>query len=426
VLRILGPADKRFRWLWTGSVVSNLGDGCSLVAFPWLASTLTNSPLLISGVLIASRLPWGLFALPAGAVADRFDRRRLVIFSNVVRAGIGAALASAILGGVMTIAVLYVFILALGAFEVLADTASGALLPLIVADEDLESANGALFSAQSAANNLIGPPLGGALLAVAVWLPFVVDASSFVLAALTLLALGGAMRGAAAPPRADRTGTPRESWTASIAAGLRYTWRIPTMRSLALAEGLVNAAATMAISTYVLYVREILELGPRGYGLLMTAGAIGVLAGGVFAARIAKRHGTIVVIAGFFVVATLADLVPGLASSPWLLALSGAGFTFAAMSWNVVTVSLSQRLTVEEMRGRVSGVHRWFSFGLMPVGALAGGLLVDVVQPAAGREWALRAPFLAAAVIFAGCGLLFTRAFTDRMISQSRVVAGVA
>ncbi|HST86239.1 MAG TPA: MFS transporter [Kineosporiaceae bacterium] len=409
-LTSLGAAYTR---LWTANVVSNIGDGCSLVAFPWLASTLTRDPLLISGALVASRLPWGLFSLFVGVVVDRFDRRYVIVIANLVRGLVMAGLAAFLIADALSIWALYAFILVLGAFEVLADTASGALLPRIVPPEQLESANGRLWSAQSAANNILGPPLGGALLALGLAVPFFVDAASFLLSAGLLLLLPGQFR-----VQRDQS-EPRASWRAQLREGFAFVWSVPALKVLFLSEAVVNATATMAISTYVLYVREVLHLSSVAYGLLMTAGAIGVITGGLAAAGITERLSLHRVVILFFAVATLAHLLTGLLPIVWVVAVGAILFTFVAMLWNVVTVSLTQRIVPDALMGRVGGVNRWFSFGLMPIGALAAAGVIASFEPYFGRTTALRMPFVVAAGVFLVTGLLSAPAFTERALVET-------
>jgi MFS family permease len=392
--------------------MSDLGDGASLVAYPWLASTLTRNPVMISATLVASRLPWLLFSLPAGIVVDRMDRRILLVCVNVVRAGLTAAIALLVLAGLMSIWLLCAGILLLGAGEVVSDIAAGAVLPSMVAHEQLERANGRLWSAQSAANGLLGPALGGALLAIGIAVPIMFDAGTFAVAAGLLLLITGQFRGGSA-----RAST---RLVDELHAGLRFVWREPVLRTLVCTEAVLNTAATMAIATYVLYVRENLGLGGASYGILMTAGAIGVIIGSLVASRVVDTIGVSATVIMFFAIATTSYLVTGTTSQPVVAGVANAGFTLVAVIWNVVTVSFTQRVVPGHLMGRVGGVNRWFAFGAMPLGAISGGLLVQWLTPLVGQQWAVRSPFLLSGVIFAVTGAAVGRHFTSARLNRTR------
>src|SRR5918996_1659971 len=191
--RMSKPLGASYWKLWTASVISNLGDGVSIIAYPWLASALTRNPLHIAAVAVATRLPWLLFALPAGVITDRVDRRRLVAWMDVFRFLFTFGIAvivfliqsdlsspEAIEGGLATppesagllLALVYLAALLLGTAEVFRDNSAQTLLPSIVAKENLEKANGRMWGAEMVMNSFVGPPLGGILLAVAFSLPF--------------------------------------------------------------------------------------------------------------------------------------------------------------------------------------------------------------------------------------------------------------
>lgn len=171
------------------SGLTNLGDGVATIAWAWTASLMTRDPLLIALVAVALRLPWAVLALPAGLAADRLDRRRLILRMDVLRAAaFGMAALSLCLalplalppeGGVASFpafAMLTVAALAVGGAEVFRDNAAQTMLPALVPHERLEAANGRLWSVELTGNALIGPPLGAALIAIALPLPFVVNA----------------------------------------------------------------------------------------------------------------------------------------------------------------------------------------------------------------------------------------------------------
>ena len=221
-----------YRKLFVASTISNLGDGISLIAYPWLASAITRNPLLIALVAVVQRLPWLVFTLPAGVITDRSDRRLLMSGANAVRFVLTAFVAGAVfvrrdalpapdaveqVAGTETL--LYLLLLGatllLGVCEVLHDNSAQTFMPSLVADEHLERANGRLYSAELVANQFVGPPLAGLLLAVGFALPFVVDAGTFAASAVLVFSIAvtrqtGARRcrHAAAVAGGDRRGVP--------------------------------------------------------------------------------------------------------------------------------------------------------------------------------------------------------------------------
>ena len=209
------PLGLNYWRLWIASVISNLGDGISAVAYPWLASAVTRDPVHIALVGVATRLPWLLFSLPAGVITDRVDRRRLVVIMDALRAMVTIGVALAVLAfqselaspeliatgqadpparAGLLLAVLYVSATLFGIAEVLRDNAAQTLMPSIVDKENLEKANGRLWGAEMLTNSFVGPPLGGFLLAVAFALPFFVDAGTFAVAAAMVVFLTGSFR----------------------------------------------------------------------------------------------------------------------------------------------------------------------------------------------------------------------------------------
>ncbi|SOD65222.1 Major Facilitator Superfamily protein [Streptomyces zhaozhouensis] len=191
---------RPFWHLWSAATVSNLGQGASAIAFPWLASTLTDQAFLIALVAVANRLPWLLFSLPAGALADRLDRRLLMVWMTGARAVLVGVVALLVALDAMTMPLLCGCALALGFSEVLFDNTSQVLLPSLVERRQLDSANGRLMATQIVADDFLARPLGGLLLALTLAAPFAFDAVTAVLAGVLLLSLRGTFRAAATGP----------------------------------------------------------------------------------------------------------------------------------------------------------------------------------------------------------------------------------
>jgi MFS family permease len=387
--------DSRYWKLWSASVISNLGDGIGQIAYPWLASLLTRDPVLIAGVAVAQRLPWLVFSLHAGAIVDRGDRRRLMVSMNTLRFGVTALVTVAVALDVMVIPALYVAALALGFAEVVYDNAAQTILPRLVPADRLERANGNMWGAEMVMNQFIGPPLGGFLIALAIAWPFGVDAATFGLSAALIFLIRGTFRAGsegAAP-------APRRSMRVEIGEGLRWLWDHRLIRILAILLGIMNGMGAAMLATEVLFVQEILGLDARGFGLLATASAIGGVLGSQVAPSLTKRIGP-----GLSLYLTLAGGVVtavgiGTTSNAIVVGVMFAIYMFTAVIWNVITVSLRQTIIPDHLLGRVNSVYRFFGWGMMPIGALLGGAIVSLSEPAAGREVALRLPFFVSAAV---------------------------
>src|SRR4051794_2367916 len=262
---------SRYWRVWTASAISTLGDGVDAAALPLLAATLTRAPRLVAGLTTAAFLPWLLFALVAGALVDRLDRRVVMVTANLVRGALVAAIAVLAGTGTATIWTLYVVAFVLGINETLFDNAAQSMLPAIVEPALLERANGRQYAAEVIANSFAGPPLGGVLFAVAVAAPFGLDAASFVLSAALIFTLRGSYRAAGAGVGPEGA---RRSLRAEVAEGVRWLRHHRLLRTLALLLGTMNLASNLGFATFVLFAQEQLGLGDQGYGVLLAAAAV--------------------------------------------------------------------------------------------------------------------------------------------------------
>ena len=381
--------------LWSGSVISNLGDGVAQIAYPWLATLLTRNPALIAGVALAQRLPWLVFSLHAGAIVDRGDRRQLMVWMNTARFVVTVIVAVAVAADVMAIPALYVAALALGTAEVIYDNSAQTILPRLVPKERLERANGNLWGAEMIMNQFVGPPLGGFLIAVAIAVPFGVDAVTFGLSAALIALIGGSFRTASdAGARVER-----RPMRAEIAEGLQWLWQHRLIRRLAILLGIMNGIGTAMFAIEVLFAQEILGLDARGYGFLATAMAIGGIAGSQVAPAVTKRIGPGPSLYLTLIGGAVTSLGIGLTSNAFVVAAMFFIFMFTAVLWNVITVSLRQSVIPDRLLGRVNSVYRLFGWGSMPIGAAIGGALVTIGEPNLGRAMALRLPFFASALV---------------------------
>ncbi len=429
------PAEDRTRLgrsyhkLFSASVISNLGDGIGTVAYPWLASALTRNPLLISLVPVVGRLPWLVFSLPAGVITDRVDRRRLMVSMDGCRFALAAVVALAVLARQGSLpgpddvsavvgtewvlfSVVVIATLLLGMAEVLRDNAAQTIMPAIVPAAGLERANGRLWSAEGVANTFAGPPFGSLLLAASFALPFVVDAATFLAAAVLVAMIPGSFR-ATRPEGAEPA-----HWRAELREGVGWLWRHELLRPMAIILGVMNAASMISFATFVLFAQEVLEVGPLLFTVLSMGGAVGGIVGGAFASSISSRLGSgtclSLTLGGCAVIAFVIGL-----SSWWpVVFVMFTAVSLLGILWNVITVSLRQTIIPPHLLGRVNSVYRFFAWGMMPVGAALGGLVVLVVDTFASRDVALRATWIVNGAIHV---LLFV--FGRRKLTTARIEA---
>jgi predicted MFS family arabinose efflux permease len=312
-------------------------------------------------------LPWLLFSLPIGAIVDRQDRRTLMVRADVFRFVAVGTVAMVSLFGSLQIWMLWIMAFALGTAEVVFDNSSQAILPAIVEAEQLEVANGRKYAAETTANLFFGTPLGGALFAVAVWLPFGFNALSFAIAAVLVASLHGDFR--TAPTQRSST-ISRE-----IRQGLSWLWSHRILRALAVALAVSNLGLQIPQGLFVLYAQDELGVSERWFGVLVALMGLGAVLGGLVASKIVERIGTIFALYSVFVIWALSLLAFAVAPYLWSVTVMSAVLAFATTVWNVVSVSLRQEIVPQSLFGRVNSVFRWFAWGSMPVGAAIGGVI---------------------------------------------------
>lgn len=364
----LGPGFWR---LWTSAGLSNLADGVAKVALPLVAIQYTRSPTLIAGLAVAMSLPWLLFALHAGALADRLDRRRTMLAANAVRATLLGGLAVAALFDVGSIWALYAVALGIGVAETLYDTSAQSILPQVVGRDQLPRANGRLIAAELTGNEFVGPPLAGFLVAAGVAMAFVAPAGLWVVAILALLLVRGSFR-----IDRDRPTT----LLADIREGLRYLWHHRLLRTFAVMVGVFNFGTNAVFAILVLYAvgpESAMRLSEQGFGVLLATVAAGSLLGSFLAERVERLLGRARAL--LLTIATSALLVgiPAVTANPFAI---GSAFFIGGVSivvWNVITVSLRQRITPNRLLGRLNSSYRLVAWGTRPLGAAAGGLLAQ-------------------------------------------------
>jgi Transmembrane secretion effector len=383
------------------SGMTNLADGVAVVAWGWLASLLTRDALMVALVPVALRLPWFLFALPAGVITDRVDRRRLILAMDAVRAmafvlAAGAIwtalpLAPAPLQGVSNgdlYAMILLAALVVGGAEVFRDNAAQTMLPALVPQAGLERANGRLWSVELIANSLIGPVLGAFLIALWLPLPFALNALAYGVAMLLVLRIAGGFRAEQAAVR---------DWRAELAQGFAFLKGAPLLRALAWTTGFWNLLHQMVLIALVLHAQENLNLGAQVYGLVLAGGAVGGVLGSLAGPWIAGRLGPARTTQWMLATSAPAFAAMALAPGPVTLGIVFATFEFTGLVWNIVSVSTRQRMIPDALLGRVNSLYRLLAWGMMPVGLALSGLIVRAGDGLLAREAALTLPFWAAA-----------------------------
>jgi MFS family permease len=371
-----------FRWLLASSWVSNLGDGIAIAAAPLLVASLTEDARLVALAATLQWLPPLLFGLLAGALADRWDRRRIVLVVNTVRAVVLAGLATTIGTGQESIAIVLAAMFLLGTAEVFADNATQTFLPMLVARDDLVVANARVQTGFITVNQLAGPPLGAALFAIGALWPFA--AQAVVVAAAALLVSRMVL-----PAREPDPG-PRRHIGRDIAEGFRWAMHHAAVRTLVLTIFIFNITFGAAWSVLVLYATRRLGLGEIGYGLLTTVMAAGGLAAIPVYGWITRRVSLGNLMRVGLVVETLTHLGLALTRQAWVAV--GIFFVFGAHAfiWGTTSVTIRQRAVPVALQGRVGSVNTVGVFGGLVVGSTIGGTLAE--------HWGVTAPFWFAAV----------------------------
>ena len=406
----VGPLGASYWKLWSATAISNLGDGVSMVAYPWLASAITRSPILIALAAVASRLPWLIFTLPAGVITDRFDRKKIIVAMDAARGFLTVFVAVMVywkadslpklneLTNITDLATNWpLYIVAItasflfGCAEVLRDNTAQTFMPSVVKEEQLEKANGQMWSAESLTNSFIGPPLGSFLIAIAVFVPFFFDAASFFVAVALLSTITTITK----PITIVESAKPKVklNFRTEIKEGFDWLWSHELLRPMAIILGSMNGISSLGGAAFILFAQEILHTSVLEFAILGTSGAIGGIIGGIYGPKIAKKIGSGPSLFLTLLIMPIFEIAIGFVSSwevVWLL--SGITTIFAVL-WNVITVSLRQSIIPTHLLGRVNSVYRFFAWGTIPIGLLIGGGLITLMEHFTSREWALRTPY---------------------------------
>ncbi|MGW5348951.1 MFS transporter [Streptomyces sp. NPDC004031] len=368
--RQTGPLrDRNLPLLLSGQILSSVGDQAQGMALPLVVLALTGSATRAGLVLGLSTLSFLVFGLAAGALADRCDRRALMVWCDAGRALLTAGVAVALWRGVLGMPQLYATAVLSGMLTTLFQTASTAALPAVVGPRRLAAALGWSQTATGAVG-VLGAPLAGALYAAGRVVPFAVNAVSFAGSALALRLLRADFRpAAAASPRPGRL-------AADIREGLRWLWDRPVLRFLTL----VNAADKIRYGAgYLLIVTLARQAGasPLWIGVIFGGAAAGTMAGALVSQRAVRRFPlgriAVVMLWSEALMFPLYALAPG----PLALAAVAAAESVVAPVYMVAMTTHQLRATPDALRGRVSAAVSTLTTGALSAGTLAGGFLLS-------------------------------------------------
>ncbi|OXM47966.1 MFS transporter [Amycolatopsis alba] len=376
-------------------------EGLLLAALPLLAVSLTTDPRAVSLVNAAAKAPWLLLSLFAGLLIDRVRRTTVLILACTLQVGAALILGLAAAGSWLTIPLLLVVSFVVASSQVLGDGATGALVPELLPPERFIAANTRLQVIGQGAVQFMVPPLTGLLLALAAGLP----AWAACVGALAGIALAKTIPAAV-------IGTTGGRPLREISEGLRALVSTPVLRSITVTVALGSFAASGTSAVLVLYITEILSLGPLGYGLMLACLAVGWLASSFVVDRIVTRFG---IPNAMRAAQTITAVIPLCIATapPWplligVLLAASAGTTLV---WNVCSQASRQRLTPPRILGRVLTSHRALAWGLTPLGALTGGLIA--------AAWNLRAVWLLAAALQAIAAIIVWRTLSVKAFTAA-------
>jgi MFS family permease len=360
-----------FRWLLASSWTSNLGDGIALAAAPLLIASLTSSPVLVAGGAMMQFLPWLLFGLLAGAVADHHDRRRLVMLSNALRAVVVLVLVGFLVTGQATVWLVLATSFLYGTAEVFADSAGSTLLPMLVRPADLGIGNARMQAGYLVANQLAGPPLGAFLFALGSFWPFVLQVLCVALAVLLISRI-------ARTPVPEHPESARGTKAHAIREGLHWLRHNAPVRTLVIIILVFNVTWAAPWGVLVLYATEHLGMGPVGYGALTTASALGGIIA-VFSFGWLERHVSFATLMRVCLsLEVLMHLSFALTTSPAVAFVIMFGFGLYAFVWGTISTTVRQRLVPMELQGRIASVNMVGVFGGLVIGQFIGGVVAQL------------------------------------------------
>ncbi|HEX6799151.1 MAG TPA: MFS transporter [Ktedonobacterales bacterium] len=387
--RLLGR-NRDYTLMWSGQMISAVGSQVSLLALPILIFALTRSPAA-TGIASALRgIPYVLLMLPAGALVDRWDRRRVMLISDTGRAlALGSIPVAALLGH-LSVAQIYVVTLIEGTLHVFFTLAETASLPRIVSPAQLPAAT-AQNEFLNSASVLAGPPLEGLLFSIGSAVPFLGDAISYTASVASVFLIR-------TPLRSERAGEriSVRQILGDVREGMVWLWRAPVIRFLAvLTSGLMLTTFGYSLVVIVRATQE--HASNVTIGLIFGAGGVGAVIGAMLAAPLQRRFGFSRVMIGATWGWALTWLLFAAGNTPLLLGMANA------LSYVVVPIYMATQFGYrlqsipDALQARVNSVFRLIAFGVQPISLALTGLLLQVLHPVA-TVWLLFVPQVVLAV----------------------------
>jgi MFS family permease len=374
--------------LWSGQMVSSIGTQASTLAFPLLMLAVTRSPAQAGFVGAVRAVPYLLLSLPAGALVDRWDRKRVMLLCNAGRAVALASIPVALALGRLTVAQMYLVSLVEGSLFVFFNLCEAACLPRVVPAEQLPAAT-AQNTATENVSWLVGPPLGGALFGLARALPFLADALSYGASVVSLLFIRTRFQG--------ERGLTRRRLHLEIGEGLAWLWRQPLIRYVAFLTGTIDLVGS---GTFLIAIVIAQNQHASSFvtGTIFTIASVGGIIGSIVAVRLQRRFSFAqIIVVCVWVWAALTPLL-ALAPNPYLLGLVLAGVFLAGPIYDVVQFSYRLALIPDFLQGRVNSVFRLIAFSGRPLGYALAGVLLQAIGPVAS-VLIFSIPYLAAALL---------------------------
>lgn len=365
----LGSAFNR---LWAAFSSAKLGDGLMAAAAPLLAYKLTKDSVLIAMAGAMYLLPWLLFAIAIGTLVDRIDRRRTLVAVAIFRAAVASLLAISIYFEQLNIYGLLLATFLIGTADVFNDTALQSVIPSILGKEKLERGNSRFQISDTVLQSFIGLPLGAVIFAAAAFAPFGINAFGFALAAILIALI----------PRKYLVKREKvenkPTFRSQLTDGMKYLWGKKKILRLVIATAAVGFGFNVATATAVLFMRDTLGIPEAAYGVVLLGGAVGALLGAIISPKLSKRFGRGTVLAWSITLTTIFEALQGLSPNVYFFMVFSfvAGLNIAA--WNVLLMSVYHTLIPNELFGRVHGARRTLVWGMMPLGALVGGIIAKV------------------------------------------------
>ena len=377
------PLGHDFSRIWSASLITNLVDGVLRLAAPLLAVSLTEDPILIGALTALGLLPWLFFAIPIGAIVDRVDRRKALVLGNSLRAAIALFIAFAVSQGFINIWLLLISVFFFGICEVLVDTTSQAVLPQILDKSNYERGNSRLQISEVIVSQFAGAPLSGLLYAVSIALPFFFSTTGFILAGLLILLFPFEREINAR--KEGEVGQAKLGLKGDIKFALNYLYQDKQIFSIVVITTLLGFFYSLSNAIAPLFILKELKVSPALFGVFFAIQGVGALAGSIAAPMVSKYlgRGKALAINVFF--ASLLVIFIGLSPNAYFFVAVSVLIGFTISVWNILLMSLYQSLIPPELYGRIHGARRTIVWGLMPIGAIIGGVIA---------RGGLRLPFL--------------------------------